>query len=474
MTTETKTTETTTAVTTPQAEQTRPATQEKSRMKRSDRMLLKLLLIGLISLILLIPQQIILHVVNERNATQVEAEKDVEQMWSAPQRVIGPVVRIPSKNYHKDVYLLPESLQVKGDVKTEKRHRGNFDVTVYTADLTLDGSLQLPNLSEYVDSVYDISKAEVLISLSDFRGLSENVVLRLNGNEYTMRSDKDEELGSVLCCRVPVREMQDSVSATYSVQLSLKGSESLMFLPVGNSTSVQLTSNCATPSFQGNFLPNERTVSDSGFTSTWKVLALNRDFGQSVTQWVYGDWKVLALNRDFGQSVTQWVYGDGGSHSVSMKKNEFGVMMRVPVLQYQQTTRTVKYAYLFIFLTFATVFFVEYRRQTPIHPVQYLLIGAALLVFYTLLLSFSEHIPFLWSYLIAMLMTIVLITGYLAGILKIRKTALMVGALLLLLYVFMYVLLQMETYALLFGSLGIFVILAVLMFVSLKVKWYKE
>jgi inner membrane protein len=157
-----------------------------------------------------------------------------------------------------------------------------------------------------------------------------------------------------------------------------------------------------------------------------------------------------------------------------MKKNEFGVMMRVPVLQYQQTTRTVKYAYLFIFLTFATVFFVEYRRQTPIHPVQYLLIGAALLVFYTLLLSFSEHIPFLWSYLIAMLMTIVLITGYLAGILKIRKTALMVGALLLLLYVFMYVLLQMETYALLFGSLGIFVILAVLMFVSLKVKWYKE
>ncbi|MBR3465814.1 MAG: inner membrane CreD family protein, partial [Bacteroidales bacterium] len=166
MTTETKTTETSTAVTTPQAEQTRPATQEKSRMKRSDRMLLKLLLIGLISLILLIPQQIILHVVNERNATSVEAEEEVEQMWSAPQRVIGPVVRIPGKSYHRDAYLLPESLQVKGDVKTEKRHRGNFDVTVYTADLTLDGNLQLPDLSEYVDSVYDISKAEVLISLS--------------------------------------------------------------------------------------------------------------------------------------------------------------------------------------------------------------------------------------------------------------------------------------------------------------------
>ena len=423
-------------------------------MKRNDRMLLKLILIGLLSVILLIPQQLILHMVSERNATSREAEEEVEQMWSASQRVIGPVVRIPGKNNFKQVYLLPEELRVKGDVRTENRHRGNFDVTVYTADLTLDGSLQLPNLSEYVDSVYDLSKAEVLLSLSDFRGLSENVVLRLNGKEYPMRSDKDEELGSVLCCRIPVAELQDSASASYSVRLPLKGSESLMFLPVGNSTSVELTSNCATPSFQGNFLPDERTVADSGFTATWKVLALNRDFGQSVTRWCE--------------------YGDEVSHSVSMHDNEFGVMMKVPVLQYQQTTRTVKYAYLFIFLTFATVFFVEYRRQTPIHPVQYLLIGTALLVFYALLLSFCEHIPFFWSYVIAMLMTVSLITGYLAGILKIRKTALMVGALLLALYIFLYVLLQMETYALLFGSLGIFVILAVLMYASQKVKWYRE
>ena len=423
-------------------------------MKRSDRMLLKLILIGLLSVILLIPQQLILHMVSERNATSREAEEEVEQMWSASQRVIGPVVRIPGKKNFKQVYLLPEELRVKGDVRTENRHRGNFDVTVYTADLTLDGSLQMPNLSDYVDSIYDLSKAEVLLSLSDFRGLSENVVLRLNGKDYPMRSDKDEELGSVLCCRIPVEELQDSASASYSVRLPLKGSESLMFLPVGNSTSVELTSNCATPSFQGNFLPDERTVADSGFTATWKVLALNRDFGQSVTRWCE--------------------YGNEVSHSVSMHDNEFGVMMKVPVLQYQQTTRTVKYAYLFIFLTFATVFFVEYRRQTPIHPVQYLLIGTALLVFYALLLSFCEHIPFFWSYVIAMLMTVTLITGYLAGILKIRKTALMVGVLLLALYIFLYILLQMETYALLFGSLGIFVILAVLMYASQKVKWYRE
>jgi len=423
-------------------------------MSKNARLGWKLLIIGLLSVILLIPQQLIMHLVNERYETSQAAESEVEQMWSGAQRVVGPVVRIPSRdNQTPDVYLLPEDFKVKGDLKSENRHRGSFDVTVYTADLNIDGSFQIPSLSDYSEAKYRLDKAEVLISLSDFRGLTENVIFQLNGKEYAMKSDKDGEMGSVLCCHIPISELTGDSAVPYSVRMPLKGSESIMFLPIGNSTSVQLASNCGTPSFQGNFLPVERTVSDTGFTATWKVLALNRDFAQSVTKWCN--------------------YCDKSAHSVSKGDNEFGVIMRVPVMQYQQTTRCVKYAYLFIFLTFATVFFVEYRRQTPIHPVQYLLIGVALLVFYTLLLSFSEHIPFLWSYLVSMLMTIALITGYLAGILKIRKTALMVGALLLALYLFIYVLLQLETYALLFGSIGIFVILAVLMYVSLKVRWYK-
>lgn len=423
-------------------------------MSKNARLGWKIFIIGVLSVMLLIPQQLILRLVNERYNTSREAEAEVEQMWSSAQRVIGPVVHIPAReNQAWDVYLLPEEFNVKGDLKTENRRRGSFDVTVYSADLQIDGSFLIPSLSDYSEAKYRLDKAEVMISLSDFRGLTENVVLHLNGQDYAMKSDKDGQLKSVLCCRIPLSELQGDKPVSYSVRMPLKGSESIMFLPIGNSTSVQLASNCGTPSFQGNFLPVERTVSDTGFTATWKVLALNRDFAQSVTKWCD--------------------YCGESAHCVSKGDNEFGVIMRVPVMQYQQTTRTVKYAYLFIFLTFATVFFVEYRRQTPIHPVQYMLIGVALLVFYTLLLSFSEHIPFVWSYIVSMLMTITLITGYLAGILKIRKTALMVGALLLALYIFIYVLLQLETYALLFGSLGIFVILAVLMYVSLKVKWYR-
>ena len=431
-----------------------PKPQKTEGVSKGSKLGWTILIIGVLSVLLLIPQQLIMRLVNERYETSRSAEAEVEQMWSGSQRVIGPVVHIPSRdNQTQDVYLLPEDFKVKGDLKSENRHRGSFDVTVYTADLNIEGSFQIPSLSDYSEAKYRLDKAEVLIALSDFRGLTENVVFQLNGKDYAMKSDKDGEMGSVLCCSVPISELTGDSAVPYSVRMPLKGSESIMFLPIGNSTLVQLTSNCVTPSFQGNFLPMERSVSDSGFSATWKVLAINRDFAQAVTRW----------NQ----------CSEGNAHAVSMSDNEFGVIMRVPVMQYQQTTRTVKYAYLFIFLTFATVFFVEYRRQTPIHPVQYLLIGIALLVFYTLLLSFSEHIPFLWSYMISMLMTIVLITGYLAGILKIRKTALMVGALLLALYLFIYVLLQLETYALLFGSIGIFVILAVLMYVSLKVRWYR-
>ena len=428
--------------------------KNEPKPNRSDRLLLKLLIIGLLSLLLLIPQQFIMKLISERYETSSEAEREVSQLWSKPQRITGPVIRIPARSSNnKDVYLLPEALQVKGDVKTETRHRGIFDVTVYNASLDINGNFIMPNLSAFVDSAYDISKAEMLIALNDFRGLTENITLKLDDKNYAMKSNKDEEMGSVLCCRIPLSIMQDGQQVNYSVKLPIKGSESLMFLPLGNSTEVQLTSDCTSPSFQGNFLPLTQTVSAQGFTATWKI---------------------LSINRDFSQMVTRWNESGNGPRCVNMSENEFGVTMKVPVLQYQQTTRSVKYAYLFIFLTFATVFFVEYRRQTPIHPVQYLLIGIALLVFYTLLLSFSEHIPFLWSYLIAMLMTIVLITGYLAGILKIRKTAIMIGLMLLSLYVFMYVLLQLETYTLLVGSIGIFIILAALMYASQKVKWYKE
>ena len=430
------------------------AAPQQGQRKRNNRLFLKIGIIGLLSVLLLIPQQFILRLINERYENASKAEREVSQLWSSSQRVTGPVIHIPDKNDHKnDLYLLPEELKIKGNVKTEKRHRGIFDAMVYSANLDIKGSFTIPDLPIFENSDYDTSKAEILIALHDFRGLTENITLRLDEETYAMKSNHDSQMGSVLCCPVPFSEMQVGQSVNFSVKMPIKGSESLTFLPLGNSTEVELTSDCKSPSFQGNYLPVSRTISDKGFSASWKILAINRDFAQIVT-----GWGVL----------------DNGPQWVNTMANEFGVTLKVPVLQYQQTTRSVKYAYLFILMTFAIVFFLEYRHLTPIHPVQYLLIGIALLLFYTLLLSFSEHIPFLWSYLIATLMTIVLITGYLAGILKTKKTPIITGSFLLTLYVFMYVLLQMETYTLLVGSIGIFIILAVLMYASQKVKWYKD
>lgn len=438
----------------PVGEQKNAAPQNGQRKIRNNRLLMKLGIIGLLSVLLLIPQQFILRLINERYETSSKAETEVSQLWSRAQQITGPVIHIPNKNKHEnDLYLLPEDLHIKGNVTTENRHRGIFDATVYSADLDIEGSFTLLELPAFENTEYDTAKAEVLIALNDFRGLTENITLRLDEETYAMKSNQDGQMGSVLCCPVPLSEMQVGQSVKFSVKMPIKGSESLTFLPLGNSTEVELTSNCASPSFQGNYLPVTRTVSDKGFSASWKILAINRDFTQIVT-----GWGVL----------------DNGPQWVNTMANEFGVTLKVPVLQYQQTTRSVKYAYLFILMTFAIVFFLEYRHLTPIHPVQYLLIGIALLLFYTLLLSFSEHIPFFWSYLIATLMTIVLITGYLAGILKIKKTPIITGLFLLTLYAFMYALLQMETYTLLVGSIGIFIILAVLMYASQKVKWYKD
>ena len=175
---------------------------------------------------------------------------------------------------------------------------------------------------------------------------------------------------------------------------------------------------------------------------------------------------MLALNRDFAQVLN--------SHAELKKAQPFGVDLKVPVEQYQQTTRSIKYAYLIILLTFAVVFFVEIRRQTPIHPVQYALVGIALMLFYTLLLAFSEHLTFLLSYLIASVMTIGLITLFMRTLLRNTRAALFIGLLLTVLYTFIYVIMQLESYALLVGSLGIFVILAVAMYASQKINWYQE
>jgi inner membrane protein len=418
----------------------------KTAPRNNIRLGLKLLIIIGISVLLLIPQFLIMNLVTERQSTRNDAKRELAKSWGMDQHIEGLAVVIPGKE--KNLYLFPESLDVTGDIQSQTLKRGIFEFSVYNAPIKLSGTFKCPK-ELYKRGLSDNSceKSFLFIGLGDLRGLSENVTIKLNGVPCQVEpasSFAESPSNSGLVCSFDLSALLNGDTILFEITLPIKGIDGLYFAPVGNSTSVSLTSDWGDPSFQGNFLPTQREVNDNGFKAVWKVMALNRDYGQ------------IATNSYSWESM--------------MNGSELGVNLCIPVDQYQQTTRTVKYAILIIILTFAVVFFVEVRRKTNVHIVQYILIGIALLLFYTLLLSFSEHLLFAISYAIAALMTIGLITVFMAAILKDKKTALVVGGLLTFLYIFIFVLLQLESYALLAGSLGLFVILAATMYATVKIR----
>ena len=228
------------------------------------------------------------------------------------------------------------------------------------------------------------------------------------------------------------------------MSVELKGSQYLYFIPVGKTTDVTLSSNWQTPSFTGNYLPDERDISDSGFSANWNILHLNRNYPQS------------------------WI---GSKYDVD--NSSFGTDMLLPVDNYKKSYRVARYAILFIVFTFMVFFFVEVLNKVFIHPIQYLLVGIALVVFYSLLLAFSEHMLFNIAYLLAALLILILVTGYTAAILKSKKIGGLIFGILVVLYTFIFTIIQLEDYALLIGSIGLFIILGIVMYLSRKIDWYE-
>lgn len=420
-------------------------TNEQNNNGRRERVGIKLTIIALLCLLLLIPWFMIRSMIDERSNTESAAEQEVCAKWGEPQTIKGPVIKVYTGKDTSSYNLLPETLDIEAEVASRTLSRGIYDFTVYDAGVVLRGEFMLPmTLTATQRANLARNCWKMAVDLSSLKGLTDNPVVTINGRTLTTQELTFEN--SRLQWPVDVSALLADGRVSYEVRLPLRGSRGLYFAPMGSTTTVTMHSDCATPSFDGNFLPMERTVTDSGFNAQWRVLAINRSFSQVLRP---SDW------RDIGEST-------------------FGVELRRPVEQYLQNERAVKYAYLIVLLTFAVVFFVEVRRERPIHPVQYLLIGIAIMLFYTLLLSFSEHLSFLAAYLIASVMTALLLGCYLGGIMRDWKTGLFIGGLLAALYAFIYILLQIESYALLVGSVGLFVVLAVAMAASRKIDWYKE
>lgn len=417
---------------------------------------LKIAAIVLIALLLMIPTLMIMGLVQEREGTQTNAILEISDKWGHAQTVTGPFITLPYTRYIKEMrkdstealtpvreylHFLPDSLYIDGELIPEKRYRGIYEVVVYRSKMNISGRFIPPDLSNLDISEKDIlfDKAVLTFGLSDLRGIEEQILLdwgetRLTFNPGTFTQDI---VGSGIQTSVPYGDSMD-----FRFSIDVKGSHSLFFTPMGKTTQVNFRSAWTNPSFNGAFLPDDRMVSDSGFAATWNILHLNRNFPQA------------------------W---SGNTHQVG--GSAFGIDLLLPVDSYQKTYRSVRYAVLFIAFTFLTFFFIEILQKIFIHPIHYILVGISLVVFFTLLLSISEHIPFNLAYLVSALATILLIAFYVRAILKSATLTGLIAGILVLMYGFIFVILQLQDYSLLIGSIGLFAILAVVMFYARKVDW---
>ena len=453
-----------------------PDTQKDTSKKSSgksfyDSITFKVLIICLVSVGLLIPSTLIDSISSERKATAAASQREIASKWGMPQHVTGPVVQVPYSVGKSDYvhYILPKELNIDADLKAKTLHRSIYESIVYDSEIDMKGTFTIAGLlPEKTDSLkIHPDMAKIKVGLSDLRGIVDKLTINFGGKSYDINDggtddnfqkaptgssgnggrwvDEDtyvsnyETGASVAMGKIDLSQYVDSADIPFSMHLKLKGSESLNFSPIGETTNINVKGDCPDPNFGGNFLPNEREVTESGFTANWKVISINRPYPQS-------------FHTDKGDEITN---------------SEIQIGMKVQVDNFRMTDRAIKYAFLVIVLTLVAALFVELRTHRSINAFQYLLIGLALVLFYSLLLSISEHIAFGWAYLIAMVMTVGMVTLYLIGVLKTKKQALMVGGLLTLLYGYIYVLLNLETYALLVGSIGLFIILALIMYYSL-------
>jgi inner membrane protein len=287
----------------------------------------------------------------------------------------------------------------------------------------------------------------VAIGIPDMRGIQENIQLQWNQQAYSFTPGLEND--KVLLSGVNVKSSlfdpdNKEEQYTFSFHLDINGSHDLQVVPVGQQNQVTLQSNWSDPKFMGAFLPESHKIDNNGFTAEWKVLSLNRNFPQQ--------WK--GINRQ-------------------LQAASFGVEMLVPVDEYQKTMRSAKYGLMIIVLTFTIFFFVEVLNRKRIHPFQYILVGLALALFYVLLLSIAEHTSFNIAFGLSSLMVLGMVILYTRTVYKDTRLALYTGVCLVAMYGFVFITIQQQDLALLFGSIGLFIILAIVMWLSRKVNWYK-
>jgi inner membrane protein len=429
--------------------------------------LIKLGVIIILILLLLIPSAWIEGLITDRESYQQDNIKNVADTWAGDQLIQGPVLAIPYKkevtqngdksrpvtsNVTKMLYLLPQNLQFKAGIHTQSFQNGIYDATVYNSKVMVRGDFDEPDLTgaeiDPASVLYD--KARLIFSISDLKGLKNNPIVNIQGQNYTTGPAADDNIlpDNGLQVNFP---LQKDHGFTFNYQLDLKGSNELNFLDIGRTMNVEVNSDWDHPDFNGRYLPDTRAITAAGFNAKWQMLYYNRPFPQ---QWTEGD-SVLTNKKATANAV-------------------FGVKLQVAIDQYRKIMRTVKYSTLIILLTFVSLFLTEMIKKEPVHVFNYTLIGAAMVVYYTLLLSISEQVGYNYAYLLSSVSTISLIAIFTASLLKNKNVALLFALILSIFYGFIFIIIQLEQLSLLFGSVALFVIIATLMYFSRKINWDKH
>ena len=434
-------------------------TKMEKKRRFSESITLKAVVVGLLILILLIPGAMVQDLIYERQERSEETIARINEKWSSAQTLCGPILSIPytSVKYTKAkerieeknvLNLTPSDLKVNVVLFPEERHFGIYKTILYKSQIEISGEFEKRDFHNSNELIYHLDGAYITLGVSDLRGVTENLNFVLNGKNYSTAStgSSDYAIGKGLIINVNDPEaLRQGTDLKFDCKLSLNGSSDINFIPIGKTTEVLVEGDWNSPGYIGNFSP-EHLPAEKGFKAQWKILSFNRGIPET------------------------WV----NNYDDSFWESSFGVSLVNPIDHYQQNMRSAKYAIMFIGLTFILFFFVEVITKKRIHPIQYLLVGIALILFYSLLLSISEQIGFMGAYLMASGATIVLITLYAYSIFKSKTHTAALTFILGLLYLFLYVVLQLEDIALLIGSVGLFVILAVIMYFSRKISWYKQ
>lgn len=431
----------------------------------------KFMLICFLILMLLIPMLLVSELVNEREGRSRSVRAEIARLWGRPQQITGPFLIVPytirgwvmekdkrvETTFERRAVFLPETLDVKGKTRSKVLHRGIYEANVYEAALAISGRFASPDMHEMGPDVVSVRWRDAVISfmVADVSGLKQAAVVRFDGGETvslapslgvpTLNQPGIHARLSGAGARVMPSPDKVPDAFSFSVDLTFSGSTTLEFAPAARETVVSLESDWPHPSFWGAFLPAERKITDTGFTATWRVPHLARSVPQA---WSLSD---FGLER-FNQSM-------------------FGVNYYLPVDFYAVVSRAVKYGVLFLGLAFMAVFVLELLSRRSVHPVQYLFTGIALIFFYVLLLSLSEHVGFALAYLAASLATGTMLSVYVSKSLDSRRLGAVMAAIFALLYGLLYLILRLEDYALLAGAIMGFAMLTTAMFATLRVDW---